>query len=646
MRNLNIYASAIALGLLSLTACESDEIYTVDSPDWLASRADSIANSKNNAQESEELEGQMEDVYTFGKTDYSSGWWAAFSKYYVVPDGQKWQAQFNLHINPDDNTYYKNFALVVANTTRDGDGYAEYGAFRYDLTGDAAAYNSNWGTVFGVITASNEYQYTSSTLLFAPEDNKDAGLQKMNGKVTITIDRTDANRYYMELNNGTIVKTFDMPENIAAGEDVYAFLVPEGSYIEWLSTNLEPIGGLTSREDKQPLGLTLKGVPAKVLQGATLEEAFANVTAEIQFEQEVTKEVAFADLTLQVVPDMNELGTKTLIAAYAQTFKGEAAQPVIGTATFQVVDKMYYTLGETSCTSGWWSAHSTNIKVEPGVTVVSTFTNYTSGVSNWNNWVMVLCKEDNSEYAVVRADNYGWGEGYGSCTTSCNAAEDWATWLAAMNGAKVTTFVTNLGDGTADVKAVAIGNDGVEYVQEYIGITVTDPEDFYFRFTVDGSCLVFDDVLGAEDCSSGWWSEHSQNLKVESGMSVSQTFINHTSGNNNWNNWVLVLCSEDASTEYSVVRADNYGWGEGYGSCTTSCNAAEDWATWLAAMEGAKVTVTVTNYGDGLADVKAIMIGNDGEEYFQNYEGITVSDPENVYFHFTVDGSCLVFDAN
>ena len=63
-------------------------------------------------------------------------------------------------------------------------------------------------------------------------------------------------------------------------------------------------------------------------------------------------------------------------------------------------------------------------------------------------------------------------------------------------------------------------------------------------------------------------------------------------------------------------------------------------------MEGAKVTVTVTNNGDGTADVKAIMIGNDGEEYWQKYEGISISDPDDVWFRFTVDGSCLVFDAN
>ena len=120
------------------------------------------------------------------------------------------------------------------------------------------------------------------------------------------------------------------------------------------------------------------------------------------------------------------------------------------------------------------------------------FTNYTSGVANWNNFVLIMNKADiTKEYAVVRADNWGWGDGYAACTPSGGQA-DWGAWLAAMNGAKVTLKIANNGDGTADVKAVMHGTDGVDYIQDYIGINTIDPDDFYFRFTVDSSYLVFE----------------------------------------------------------------------------------------------------------------------------------------------------------
>jgi hypothetical protein len=119
------------------------------------------------------------------------------------------------------------------------------------------------------------------------------------------------------------------------------------------------------------------------------------------------------------------------------------------------------------------------------------FTNYTSGVNNWNNFVVVLNKADLGEYAVLRADNYGWGDGFAACTLSGGPA-DWGVWLNAMNGAKVTVQVSNNGDGTADVKAVMHGTNGVDYTQDYIGINTIDPDNFYVRFTVDSSYLKFE----------------------------------------------------------------------------------------------------------------------------------------------------------
>ena len=56
------------------------------------------------------------------------------------------------------------------------------------------------------------------------------------------------------------------------------------------------------------------------------------------------------------------------------------------------------------------------------------------------------------------------------------------------------------------------------------------------------------------------------------------------------------------------------------------------------------VTVSVTNNGDGTADVKCVMVGNDGNTYYQDYLGISPVDPADLYFHFTVDGSHLIFE--
>lgn len=161
------------------------------------------------------------------------------------------------------------------------------------------------------------------------------------------------------------------------------------------------------------------------------------------------------------------------------------------------------TLGKTDCSSAWWDAHlDQDIKIESNKVYSTTFTNYSSLANNYNNYVVVLRKADKTEYCCLRSDDYGWGDSYASCTHSNTASDDWASWLAQMNGAKVTVTVTNYGDNTCDVVADVVGTDGMVSQQKYTGIPV-ESGDLYLDFTVDGCYYVFDkeemDVTDAVD---------------------------------------------------------------------------------------------------------------------------------------------------
>ena len=638
-KKISTIACSFALGVFAMTSCEGSDMYSIGSPEWLA---DSIANAKGaGGGDEEKLEGMQEDVYTVGATDFSTGWWSQFSKYYQIPDGAKFNVVFNLSINPNASNTYKNFAMIISNDVdRGGAGYAEYGAIRFD---NQPSGNSEWGDYI-------DRSKVNSTLTF--NTDTDGGVDKLGGRVVVTIDRTNPDDFSVKMTNGTVTKTYVQGTGLSplnpdgTNSPIRVFFVPEGSYLNFLQANIEPIGGYTSAEDKEPLSMTLKGAPKKVLQGATIEEAFANVTATVQFEQEVSKDVTAADLTFQTVPDMNTLGTKTLVAVYNKTYKGEgAAKPVIASVQFEVVDKMFTSVGATDNSTPFWGAHSDNIKVGPKETFVSTFTNYTSGANNWNNFCVVLCSADGAtEYAVVRADNYGWGNGYAACTPVCDNGGDWATWLKAMDGAKVTAYITNNGNGTADVKCVIIGSDGKTYKQEYNGINTVDPNNCYFNLTVDNSHIEFDTVIGEENNSTAFWGAHSQDVNVPVGKTVTQRFRNYTTGANNWNNFCVVLTRED-NTEYAVVRADNFGWGASYdGNASLELSGGQaDWGAWLAAMDDALVTVSTTNKG-GSVDVDIVMKGNNGVEYKQYYHNITPTDGDNVRMRFTVDGCHLVFE--
>ena len=154
-------------------------------------------------------------------------------------------------------------------------------------------------------------------------------------------------------------------------------------------------------------------------------------------------------------------------------------------------------LGAADCTAAFFSVCTDDIQLPAGATREFNLTNYSSGAGNWNNYYVILrdAAKTAPEYAVVRADNYGWGSGYDACThvgTQLEAYPNWEGWLATMNGAKVKVFVTNCNNGTADVQAIVTGTDGTTTYQWYTGINNIIPSDLFVSFTVDSSHLVFE----------------------------------------------------------------------------------------------------------------------------------------------------------
>ena len=57
---------------------------------------------------------------------------------------------------------------------------------------------------------------------------------------------------------------------------------------------------------------------------------------------------------------------------------------------------------------------------------------------------------------------------------------------------RVQLSVTNVGNGTANIKATMIGNNGVTYTQTYNGINNIDANDLAFKLTIEKAHLVFD----------------------------------------------------------------------------------------------------------------------------------------------------------
>lgn len=592
MKRLNKLASVFcvaAMALTAMTGCEGSDMFSVNSPDWLSEKIDSI--EKANQSTEEVLVGMNEDVYTVGNTDFSSGFWTSFSKYYVVQDNQKWNAVFNLNINPSATNTYNNFVLIITNDVdRGGTGYTEYGAIRFD---NQPSGNSEWGDHI-------DRKYVQSNLTF--ETDKDKGVEKLGGKVTLTVDRSRVDTFMVKITNGTVTKTYIQPSKIAnlnadeSNTNIRCFLVPDGSFIDFQQSNIEPIGGYTSAQDKAPVSMVLNNVPAEVDENTPLEKAMENVSATVTFEEGVTKVIPAKELYFSAINDMDVSGTKNLIVIYNKTFKGEnASTPIVAQKTFEVVPAikaLHIVSAPTRLTYKYYEA--------AGITnpASAVFPVDTKGLTVQATYLDGVTRDITLDKLVISAVPMKAGKQ--------------AVTVTAKNGVKTTFDVT---------------------VEKHAATFVTPSPA----------------ILGAEDCTTGWWGAHlDADVKVPAGETRAFSFTN-LGGAANWNNYVVVLRNA-ALAEYVVVRSDNYGWtGDnsgpyGWKNCTAGSTGAADWATWLAGMNGAKVVVYVTNNNNGTADVLAITTGTDGKVNTQYYYGIDGVDANDLFVDFTVDSSCLKFD--
>ena len=106
----------------------------------------------------------------------------------------------------------------------------------------------------------------------------------------------------------------------------------------------------------------------------------------------------------------------------------------------------------------------------------------------------------------------------------------------------------------------------------------------------------------------------------------------------NWNSPTTILRKAD-KIEYGVVRMDNFGWGDGYGTAVLSSDW--NWDVFTQNISGSKIAITVTDHGNNKADVYYDVTYANGEKHFQKYEGITV-DSADLNFALVLEKAYLV----
>lgn len=560
------------MATLGLASCEQEE-YTINAPDDLQERIDSIAAAKA-AEDTGDTTYLDLSITTVGETDFSSGWWTVFSDYFTVPAGELLHLEFeNVSNCASSGNNYENWVLIVSNATadRDADEYAEYFALRSDAYG--------WN---GTMSSENsDYTYNSALLSNDyPDTDGDGDVWNdfrntmSDASVTINVDHSATGKVYITAtavgSDGiSITETYNQP--VSATDDIVAFLTTEESYLLIKKAYLIP-SQVTAVIDYDPVLITVEGTPTALELGD--ENFWGDGIATVTYADGSYAEVDTADVSF-TVPDLTTVGEKTVIVSYNKTAEGEVSDQIVATTytidvtlpvtslevttlptittyyfyssdpiqfnttglevtatysdgTSAVLDnellefgtvpasagsqavEISYTgasstvtttcpvtlvkgigqVGATDFSSGWWTVFSDDYSVASGASKTLTMYCYSDNLYNYHSPSTILRKADNTEYAVVRMDSYGWGDGYGTATLDSNW--DWDTFASNISGSKVVITVTNNGDNTADIEYDVTYATGETHYQKYTGITV-DSSDLNCALVIEEAYVVIVD---------------------------------------------------------------------------------------------------------------------------------------------------------
>ena len=571
MKHLNKLASVFcmaAMGLTALTGCEGSDMFSVNGPDWLSEKIDSIANSNKGT-------APTISPTTLGATDNSDAWWTSHLDADIkIESNKSYSTTFTNYTSGGNN--WNNYVVVLRKADK-----TEYAVMRSDdyCWGDAVGGNGG-----PLITHSN-----------SASDDWGAWLAQMNGaKVTVTVTNYGDN-------TADVVAEVTGTEGLTSTQkylgipvessDLYLDFTTDGCHYVFDKAEMD----VADVKDQQPESMELIDVPAEVDKGTSLKDFTSTLKAKVTYADGAVKEVTASDLEFVVVPDMETVGEKYVVATLKKTLLGKTADKTISAnAKFSVV------AGIKSIT----------------VTKAPEHTNYYFFNSS----------------ALEGVDH---------------------TLAFDPTGMEVTAKYVEGEDAVLDNSKLTFSAIPATAGEHEVTITTENGRKTTVKVNVAESKLVAANptpsVVGATDNSSAFWTEFSDDIKVPAGQTLEYGFTNYTDAALNYHNFCVILRNASL-TEYVVVRADNYGWTYdnsgpyGYKDCTPS-GGQTDWAAWLAAMNGAKCKVYITNNNNGRADIQITMLGNDGVTYTQSYLGISGIDVNDLQSAFTVENAHVVFDS-
>lgn len=197
------------------------------------------------------------------------------------------------------------------------------------------------------------------------------------------------------------------------------------------------------------------------------------------------------------------------VAPETEAVVEEEAEPAASTVEIVPDENAIDSIGLADRTGAFWTDWSDSYAIADGETKTVTLKNYSDGLANWDNLVTAFINVETkghtapvdqsaeyAEYAVVRADAFGWGDAsYAMTSSECSWGDDWAGWLSLMTDADITLTISRSGSEIT-MEYAFTGADGTQMTEKVVvASALTADAPCYFFFTGE-KCYV--ELLGVE----------------------------------------------------------------------------------------------------------------------------------------------------
>ncbi|MCR4618911.1 MAG: LamG domain-containing protein [Lachnospiraceae bacterium] len=382
---------------------------------------------------------------------------------------------------------------------------------------------------------------------------------------------------------------------------------------------------------------------------------------------------------------------KALFEAGDTTAKFEAPERVVEIVKNEAALE---TVGTDDLSMAFWSDWSSAIPLKDGETKTIVLKNYSAGGNAYENYVLDFTNqpheahvdpntvEGNTEYVVVRADEWAWigdinpdSENAADYFESTHSWGNWPVWQqSVMVDATVTLKITRNGS------AINVVADNVDYNGESNLMTytvkqtaLTDADDLYVTIlgehcyieileindpiAVDENAL---SAIGNIDLTCGFWSDWTDAYAIKDGETKTIKLNNYSTGKEDYHNFVMVLTNKETVAhsapadqfpgeymEYAVVRADGWGWGAPEGDANAAPDCYNIGTKYIGdnnfrnIMKAADVEIVATRNGGEVTLDMTYTSKKTGDSLTESYvlkNGNMAADSE-MYFFFTNEAS-------